>query len=81
MLTTLIWQQDIDVVILATCTPDSIVPSAAAHVQQKMECVNATAYDVNAACAGFLYGLEQAKAFVESGLYKNASEMLLVLLL
>ena len=64
--------QDIDVVILATCTPDSIVPSAAAHVQQKMECVNATAYDVNAACAGFLYALEQAKAFVESGLYKNA---------
>ena len=37
-----------------------------------MECVNATAYDVNAACAGFLYALEQAKAFVESGLYKNA---------
>ncbi len=64
--------EDIDVVILATCTPDSIVPSAAAHVQQKMECVNATAYDVNAACAGFLYALEQAKAFVESGLYKNA---------
>ena len=64
--------EEIDVVILATCTPDSIVPSAAAHVQQKMECVNATAYDVNAACAGFLYALEQAKAFVESGLYKNA---------
>ncbi len=69
--------EDIDVVILATCTPDSIVPSAAAHVQQKMECVNATAYDVNAACAGFLYGLEQAKAFVESGLYKNAVNILL----
>ncbi len=62
--------EDIDVVILATCTPDSIVPSAAAHVQQKMECINATAYDVNAACAGFLYGLEQAKAFVESGYIK-----------
>ena len=64
--------EDIGVVILATCTPDSIVPSAASHLQQKMGCVNATVYDINAACAGFLYGLEQAKAFVESGLYKNA---------
>jgi 3-oxoacyl-[acyl-carrier-protein] synthase-3 len=64
--------EDIGVVILATCTPDSIVPSAAAHLQQKMGCVNASVYDINAACAGFLYGLEQAKAFVESGLYKNA---------
>lgn len=64
--------EDIDVVILATCTPDSIVPSAAAHVQRKMGCVNAIVYDVNAACAGFLYALQQAKAFIESGIYKNA---------
>ena len=64
--------ENIDVVILATCTPDSIVPSAAAHVQQKMGCVDSSAYDINAACAGIIYGLEQAKAFVESGVYKNA---------
>ena len=64
--------EDIDVVILATCTPDSIVPSAAAHVQRKLGAVNASVYDINAACAGFVYGLEQGKAFVESGLYKRA---------
>ncbi len=64
--------EDIDVVILATCTPDSIVPSAAAHVQRKIGAVNASVYDVNAACAGFLYALEQGKAFIESGLYKKA---------
>ena len=64
--------EDIGVVILATCTPDSIVPSAASHVQQKMGCKNSSAYDINAACAGIVYGLEQAKAFVESGIYKNA---------
>ena len=64
--------EDIDVVILATCTPDSIVPSAAAHVQKKMGCVTAIVYDVNAACAGFLYAMQQAKAFIESGIYKNA---------
>ena len=64
--------EDIDVVILATCTPDSIVPSAASHVQKKMGCVNAIVYDVNAACAGFLYAMQQAKAFIESGIYKNA---------
>ena len=64
--------EDIDVVILATCTPDSIVPSAAAHVQKKLGAINASVYDVNAACAGFLYALEQGKAFVESNLYKRA---------
>ena len=64
--------EDIDVVILATCTPDSIVPSAASHVQKKMGCVNAIVYDINAACAGFLYAMQQAKAFIESGIYKNA---------
>ena len=58
--------ENIDVVILATCTPDSIVPSAAAHVQQKMGCVDSSAYDINAACAGIIYGLEQAKAFVDA---------------
>jgi len=64
--------EDIDVVILATCTPDSIVPSAAAHVQRKIGAVNASVYDVNAACAGFVYAMEQGKAFIESGLYKRA---------
>ena len=64
--------EDIDVVILATCTPDSIVPSAAAHVQRKLGAVNASVYDINAACAGFVYALEQGKAFVESGLYERA---------
>ena len=64
--------EDIDVVILATCTPDSIIPSAAAHVQRKLGAVNASVYDINAACAGFVYALEQGKAFVESGLYKRA---------
>ena len=64
--------EDIDVVILATCTPDSIVPSAAAHVQRKLGAVNASVYDINAACAGFVYALEQGKAFIESGLYKRA---------
>ena len=64
--------EDIDVVILATCTPDSIVPSAGAHVQKKIGAVNASVYDVNAACAGFVYALEQGKAFVESGLHKKA---------
>ena len=64
--------EDIDVVILATCTPDSIVPSAAAHVQRKIGAVNASVYDINAACAGFVYAMEQGKAFIESGLYKRA---------
>ena len=41
-------------------------------MQKKLGAVNAAVYDVNAACAGFVYALEQGKAFVESGLYKRA---------
>ena len=53
--------EDIDVVILATCTPDSIVPSAAAHVQRKIGAVNASVYDVNAACEDLFMRLNKEK--------------------
>ncbi|MFL2647593.1 MAG: beta-ketoacyl-ACP synthase III [Candidatus Actinomarina sp.] len=65
--------EEIDVVILATCTPDSIVPSAAAHVQQKNGmCKMLQLMMLTRLVLVFFMHLEQAKAFVESGLYKNA---------
>jgi 3-oxoacyl-[acyl-carrier-protein] synthase-3 len=58
---------EIDMVIVATCTPDHPIPAAAPLVQAGLGAVNAGAYDVNAVCAGFLYSLAQASAMIDSG--------------
>lgn len=58
---------EIDLVIVATCTPDRLVPSAAALVQAKVGAVRAAALDLNAACSGFLYGLVVADQMVRTG--------------
>lgn len=57
----------VDLVIVATCTPDRLVPSAAAFVQQKIGIVGSGAMDLNAACSGFLYGLAVADQMVRTG--------------
>ena len=59
--------EDIDTVIVATCTPDRIIPSAATFVQDKMGLRNAACYDINAACSGFVYGLHLANSLIASG--------------
>lgn len=63
-------KNQIDLVICATMTPDYITPSSAALIQSGLD-IRAAAYDCQAACTGFIYGLSQARAFIESGLYKN----------
>lgn len=63
---------DIDLIIVGTCTPDSPLPSAATHVQRKLGIKNAPAFDVVAACSGFLYALDVADAMIRSGRYKRA---------
>lgn len=60
----------IDLILVATMTPDYISPSTAALIQAKLGAVNAAALDIQAACTGFIFGLSMAKAYVESGLYK-----------
>lgn len=62
---------DVDVIIVATVTPDMTFPSTACFVQQALGANNALAYDIAAACTGFLYGLSIAKSYIESGLYRN----------
>lgn len=62
---------DIDMILVATMTPDYITPSTAALVQAKLGASKAGALDIQAACTGFLYGLSIAKAFIESNLYRN----------
>lgn len=61
----------IDLILFATITPDFTFPSSACLVQTKLGAVNAAAVDLQAACTGYLYAISMAKAYVESGLYKN----------
>lgn len=63
---------DIELIIVATVSPDYITPSAACLVQAKLNAKNAIAFDVNAACSGFVYALSIADKFIKSGVYKNA---------
>src|SRR2546421_4664611 len=58
---------EIDVVILATVTPDLQLPATATTVATRLGAHKAYAYDIHAACSGFVYALAQASAFVESG--------------
>lgn len=58
---------DVDTVICATFTPDSFFPSTACRIQHELGCVNAFAFDILAACSGFVYGLSIANALVCSG--------------
>ena len=58
---------DLDLVILATCTPDQVMPSSASFVQHRLGATKAGAFDLNAACAGFVYALSTAAAQIESG--------------
>lgn len=62
---------EIDLIIVATMSPDYISPSTAALIQGKIGAKRAAAFDIQAACTGYLYGLSLAKAYVESSMYRN----------
>lgn len=62
---------DIDLVIVATMSGDMITPSTACIVQDKLGCKKAAAFDISAACSGFVYGMSIAYGFIKSGIYKN----------
>ena len=59
--------EDIDFLIVATCTPDRQIPSAACLVQEKLGTTNAAALDINAGCTGFVYGLSLANGLIAAG--------------
>lgn len=64
--------EDIEAIFVATVTPDSAFPSVACLVQKAIGAPKAFAYDVSAACAGFLYAMTTAKQFIATGMIKNA---------
>jgi 3-oxoacyl-[acyl-carrier-protein] synthase-3 len=63
--------KEIDMVIMATATPDMPVAATAASVASQVGATNAFGYDLQAACSGFLYGMSTASAYIESGRYKK----------
>ena len=58
--------EELDLIIVATISPHMIMPSTACFVQAELGAVNAFAYDINAACAGFTYGLDLASKYIQS---------------
>lgn len=63
--------EEIDLIICATATPDMIFPSTACIIADKVGATNCFAYDLMAACSGFLYALSTASKFIETGTYKK----------
>lgn len=63
--------EEIDMVIVATATPDLQVAATAAYTASKIGAVNAFSYDLQAACSSFLYGMSTASSYIESGRYKK----------
>jgi 3-oxoacyl-[acyl-carrier-protein] synthase-3 len=63
--------EEIDLIIVATVTPDMFFPSTACFVQTKIGAKNAACFDVSAACSGFLFALETARQFIASGAKKT----------
>lgn len=62
--------EEIDLIIVATVTPDYSFPSVACMIQEQIGAKKAAAMDVSAACAGFMYGIVTAKQFIDTGTYK-----------
>ena len=63
---------DLDLIVVATSTPDYVVPSTACLLQAKLGIKGSAAFDVQAVCSGFVYGLATADTFIKSGQYKKA---------
>lgn len=66
---------DIDLILVATCSPDRLIPAAAAYVQDRLGAGNAAVMDLNAACSGFVYGLTVGSSMITAG---TAERVLLI---
>lgn len=64
--------EEVDLILVATCSPEYLLPCCACQVQSIIGAVHGAAFDLNAACAGFLFALDTAYAYLQAGLYQNA---------
>ena len=62
---------ELDLIIVATMTPDKILPSLGCVLQEKLGARKAAAFDIYAACSGFIYGMSVANAFIKADIYRN----------
>src|SRR5690606_13502181 len=62
---------DVDLIILSTCTADSLIPSASSILQDKLGAHRAAAFDLNAACSGFIYGLVVGSNMIRAGTHRT----------
>ena len=63
--------KDVDLIILATITPDTCCPSGANWLEAKLDAPQAVSFDITAACSGFIFGLSVAEQYLKTGTYKN----------
>lgn len=63
--------EELDLIIVATATPDMFFPSVACIIQDKLKAINAAAFDLAAGCSGFVYGLVTGSQFIKTGLYNK----------
>lgn len=63
--------EEIDLIIVATATPDTLFPATACWVQKRLGAMNAACFDISAACSGFLYALEVAQQFISTHVYNT----------
>jgi len=64
--------EDVDLIIVGTCTPDKVFPATACIIQHQLGIKGCAAFDVNAACSGFIYGLDLANRYIKTGGAKTA---------
>jgi 3-oxoacyl-[acyl-carrier-protein] synthase-3 len=64
--------EDVELIIVATITPDTPTPATACYVQQALGANRAVAFDISAACSGFLYAMKISKRKISDGAFKNA---------
>jgi 3-oxoacyl-[acyl-carrier-protein] synthase-3 len=63
---------ELKLIIVATITPDTLTPATACYVQQNLGAFNAVAFDISAACSGFLFAMKIAKRLISTGAFENA---------
>jgi 3-oxoacyl-[acyl-carrier-protein] synthase-3 len=63
--------EELDLIIVATVTPDRLFPATACIIQHQLGAKNAVAFDINAACSGFIYCLKIAEQYIKAGTYQN----------
>ena len=64
--------EEVELIIVATFTPDKSLPNIASQVQSALHCKHAVAFDLNAACSGFLFALNTVQAYFSAGIYRKA---------